>query len=251
MCWMRGGTCITDRSFHGTSRIEASKGKAKGKAEKPAAKGDKKVKRKGEKTQEADSTANASSEPSDAFVDMEAVTAKFEDVLARFARVANDARMGKTSPLVFDNLKVHIDGEDVPYPTVATTSIKGRNFLITLFDPQYANPVINAILGSNLNMNAQADPSNNYTLRSPLPPITTESKNESVKQLKQSYENYKNGLSKFSLSSIRADVKQKFKTVQRKSDDDTRLMNDFDKLHKKYTDKLLDSFKQAEIAILK
>ncbi|ODV79951.1 ribosome recycling factor [Suhomyces tanzawaensis NRRL Y-17324] len=191
-------------------------------------------------------------EPS-ALIDFEDATAKFKQVLEKFTKTANESKLGKTNPRIFDKLTVNVNDEEVPFTSVAQTSIKGRNFIVTLFDPASSKHVINTILGSGLNMNAQVDPANKYTLKVPLPPVNTETKKESVKQLKEVFEKMKNGSSKGSLASIRADVKNKFskQVKKQKSDAETKVLNDFEKLHKTYTEKLAEAFKAAETAILK
>jgi ribosome recycling factor len=188
-------------------------------------------------------------------IDMEDATTKFKSVVEKFTKQANEVKMGKANPRIFDKFTVTTHDGEVPFTSVAQTTVKGRNFIITLFDPANSKHVINTVLGSNLNLNAQVDPTNKFTLKVPLPPINTETKKESVKQLKETFEKFKHSPQKNqSLSAIRTDVKHKFQTKLKKkkpTDSEQKVLNDFEKLHKQYTDKLSEIFKAAETAIMK
>lgn len=232
--------CIPIRNFQ-FSPILAKKNKAKG--------GNK---NKSEVQEiEEDNTDNQVPE-----IDFDDATNKFKGVIERFSKQANEAKLGKTSPNIFDKLIVETANGEVGFTSVAQTTVKGRNFMITVFDPSNVKSIINAVLGSDLNMNPQIDPSNKQTLKVPLPPLTTESKKENAKQLKLVYERFKNGSGRAngSLATIRGDVKNKFQKQHKKkklSDAEEKVFKDFEKLHKQYTDKLTEVFKSAEQAILK
>lgn len=187
-------------------------------------------------------------------IDMDAAKQRLQAVIDRFAKHANEAKLGKTNPKVFDNLAVMTDHGEMPYTSVAQTSIKGRNFVITVYDPVNVKHIINAVLGSDLNLNPIADPSNKLTLKVPLPPITTESKKESVKELKATYEKLRNGsgLGKNgTLLSIRTDIRHKLTKNKKLDNAETEVWNDFEKVHKTYSVKLADLMKAAETTILK
>lgn len=187
-------------------------------------------------------------------IDFEKVKEKLQGVVERFSKHCNDAKLGKTNPKVFDHLMVKTDHGDMPYTSVAQTNVKGRNFIMTVYDPANTQHIINAVLGSDLNLNPVADPSNKLTLKVPLPPITTESKKESVKDLKTVYEKLKNGsgLSKIgSLSSIRADTRHKLTKNKKLTDIESSVWNDYEKIHKDYVSKLAALMKAAEEAIMK
>lgn len=190
-------------------------------------------------------------------LDFDKITSKFKNVLESFNKQATEAKLGKTNPTIFDKLKVEISGlEKLPFTSVAQTTIKGgRNFLITVFDPLHTQSIINAVLGSGLNMNPQRDPINKQTLMVPLPPPTVESRKEAAKSLKQIFEKSKNGSSSDTLAGVRSDVKNQITKHQKKkkklTDAENKLVKDFDKLHKEFTDKLNDAFKAAEKGLLK
>lgn len=186
-------------------------------------------------------------------IDIDEVTDKFKLVIEKFTKHSNEVKLGKANPRIFDKLLVDSNEGEVPFTSVAQTSVKGRNFIITVFDPINSKHIINTILGSGLNLNAQVDPANNYTLKVPLPPVNTETKKESVKTLKETFEKYKHG-SKSSLSSIRTDVKHKYQKQLKKkkpTDAQQKELDGFEKVHKQYNEKLGEILKAAEIAIMK
>lgn len=189
-------------------------------------------------------------------IDFKELEAKMQAVVDRFGKVANEAKLGKSNPLIFDNLTVKTADGDFPFTSTAQTAVKGRNFMITVFDPSNTKNIVSAILAANLNMTPIADPQNKQLIKVPLPPVTTDSKKETVKQLKESFEKLRNGPGGHSknahtLASIRGDIKKKLSKKVKKSDDETKAWNDFEKIHRKYCDKLQDVFKAAEKAIMK
>lgn len=198
---------------------------------------------------------NDDSEPNDSdgvTIDFTEVRAKFDKVLDKFTKRANEIKLGKTNPNMFDNLDIKLsDNQVYKFNTMAQTSIKGRNLMITVFDPSNNQSIINGILNSKLNLNPQLDPSTN-NLKVPLPPITTETKQENIKLLKNQFEQFKNSNSN-SLNSIRTDYKQKIskKLKQKKSDQDMDQLKQFEALHKEYLDQLMKVFKANESILLK
>lgn len=221
------------------------------------AKGNKKAKggKKGKKgsNEEVDEVEEAiDNEP---LVDFDDVNRKFTNIVERFTKYANEAKLGKTNPGIFDKLNVETSNGMVSFTSIAQTTVKGRNFIITVFDPSHVKDIINAVLGSNLNMNPQIDPNNKLSLKVPLPPLTTERKKENVKELKAAFEKFKNGTGKpnSSLGAVRSDVKNKMQkhTKKKLSDAEAKIANDFEKIHKQYVEKLTEIFKSAEQAILK
>ena len=189
-------------------------------------------------------------------IDFQDVTNKYKQVIEKFSKSANEMIMGKSTPAIFDKLKVEKDNTAVPFSAVAHASLKGRNFAITVFDPADVSHVVNAVLGSDLNMNPQVDPQNKQNLKVPMPPPTTETKMAHAKDLKQSFEKFKNGSGKpnSSLALVRSEVRDKFQKHTKKkslSDEEDRILKEAEKLHKQFTDKLVMSYKAAENAILK
>ncbi|CCE81710.1 Piso0_002375 [Millerozyma farinosa CBS 7064] len=231
---------VRSSQFH-TAMILSKKAKVKSGATNKAKKG----------AQVEENTDASSAEASN--IDFDDANAKFTSVLEKFKKHANDAKLGKTNPDIFDKLTIATSNGDVPFNQVAQSSIKGRNFVITVFDPSNSQSIVNSVLASDLNMNPQVDPTNKSTLKVPLPPVTTESKKENTKQLKAVFEKFKNG-GKVSLASVRSDFRNKFQKSSKKkrlSDEEEQIWKNFEKLHKEYTDKLSSIYKEAEQKILK
>lgn len=207
----------------------------------------KKKAKKGAKEPEVEETAAPPS------IDFDAVTKQFHSVIEKFTKQANEAKLGKTNPQLFDHLTVETAHGSSPYTAVAQTAVKGRNFIITVFDPSNVKHVVNSVLSSDLNMNPIADPSNKQMLKVPLPPVTTESKKEDVKHLKTVYEKFKNGSGgkNASLAAIRADLKNKVAKKKKLSDEETQVWKKVETIHKQYMDKLSAVLKAAETSIMK
>lgn len=189
-------------------------------------------------------------------INFDEVAQRFQSVLDKFTKHANESKMGKTNPQIFDNLQVETPDGELPYTAVAVTAVKGRNFIMTVFDPANVKHVVNAVLASNLNMNPVLDPSNKQMLKVPLPPVTTESKKESIRQLKAVFDKFKNGAggsgkNASTLSAIRADIKNKVSTKKKMSDQEQTIWKKVETVHKDYVKKLEDSFKAAETAMMK
>lgn len=175
-------------------------------------------------------------------LDWPQIHTKFSTILDRFTKKATEIKLGKTNPHMFDNLDILINNEPHKFNTLAQTSIKGRNLMITVYDPSHHQNIINGILNSKLNLNPQFDPVTN-TLKVPLPPITTETKQENIKVLKAQYEQFKNSNTN-SLNSVRLEYKQKFK--KKMSDEEMGEVKKFENLHKEYLGRLGEVYKVNE-----
>lgn len=163
----------------------------------------------------------------------------------------NEIKLGKSNPEIFDKLKVKSDGKPTLFTSVAQTSIKGgKNMSVTVFDPKDTKAVISAILASNMNLNPQLDPKNPQILKIPFSGSTADAKQATIKNLKDNYDLYKNGIDKNSLSSLRGDVMKQFKKSTL-TDDLKKAVANIEKLHKKFSDQLSEQFKSAEKALAK
>lgn len=216
------------------------------------------AKKKAKKNSKQQEDVNEDIEEQEVTIDFDHVTKNFETVLSKFNKAATDIKLGKLNPKIFDNLEVNIGShgqeELVPFTSVAQTSVKGRNFIINLFDASYGKHVINSIIGSGLNMSGTVDPTNKFQVKVPIPTITSETKQENAKQLKEIYESYKNNHKTNSLNSVRGEVRHKFQSQLKHSkisDAQHQLLKKLENLHKTYLDKLTEAFKTAEKSILK
>ncbi|CAH6718894.1 ribosome-recycling factor, mitochondrial [[Candida] jaroonii] len=184
-------------------------------------------------------------------IDLKEIETKFNKILDQFTKKTNEIKLGKSEPQMFDNLKIDIDNTKFKYTDLASTSIKGRNLVITVFDKSNNSKIISAILDSGLNLNPVQDQTNPNQLKIPLPPMTKDFKLQQSKLLKSQFERYKNGSP--SLNSIRLDYKKKFdkKMKNKKNDDDVKQFKNFELLHKTSLDKLSEIFKTNEKQLLK
>ena len=162
----------------------------------------------------------------------------------------------KLNPKIFDNLEVNIGNhgheELVPFTSVAQTSVKEETLLSTCL-MLVTKHVINSIIGSGLNMSGTIDPTNKFQIKVPIPNITTETKQENIKQLKEIFENLKNNHKSNSLNYVRSEARNKFQSSLKHnkiSDSQHQLLKKLETLHKTYVDKLTDAFKQAEKVFL-
>ncbi|KAI5954609.1 RRF1 [Candida jiufengensis] len=238
---IRSSSLIRPALFHTTTPLLKKKPNSK-----------QKIQKQDEKIQ-----AEAEEEVITPTIDFKDAETKFEKVLVKFDKLANEIKLGKLNPKIFDNIMVNIGNqsevEEVQFNSIAQTSVKGRNFIITMFDPSNAQALINAIIGSGLNMSGTVDPSNKFNIKIPLPPITTETKQNNLKQLKELFDKLKNNKSN-SLTSVRGDIRSKFQghlKNHRISDSENKQLNQLEKLHKLYIDKLQESFKNFEKLIMK
>lgn len=185
-------------------------------------------------------------------IDLKEIEADLAEVIEKFSKQATNVKIRKSNPQIFDRLVVETADGEMPYSALAQTNVKGRNFVLTVYDPANVQCIINAVLSSNLNLNPVVDPSNKLTLKVPLPPITTDSKKDSVKELKAVYEKFKNGLGKKgSLSGIRSTTRHKLSKNKKLDNTERAVWEDYEKLHKSYTAKLDTAMRAAELAIMK
>ncbi|RCK59124.1 Ribosome-recycling factor, mitochondrial [Candida viswanathii] len=242
----------TFHSFHTSPVSNAKRSSKKGKKRQQ----DEEEEEEEEGRQNAkDASAAQESEPT---IDLDHVTKSFETILGKFNKQATDIKLGKMSTKIFDEIDVNVGkrGEDivVPFTAVGQTNIQGRNYVINLYDEAYGQNVINAIMGSGLNMSGTIDPNNKFQIKVPIPPVTTESKEANAKRLKDVYEMYRNNQKTNSLNSVRAEARHKFQKklkLKKMTDTQHQILKKLEALHKTYADKLADSFKAAEKSILK
>lgn len=176
--------------------------------------------------------------------------AKYKECLEQHRKKVTETKLGAANPKVFDKLEVEINKKPQIFTSLAQTALKGRNLIITVFDPNNSKHIVSSVLGSGLNMNPETVPNFPQQLKVPLPPPTAESRQEIAKQLKADFEKFKNSSDKHSLSTARASAMKELKTFE-KTDTIKKISNDVEKLHKKYADELQTQFKAAEKSVVK
>ncbi|ANZ76258.1 BA75_03050T0 [Komagataella pastoris] len=170
---------------------------------------------------------------------------KFKLTLQEHQKKINEIKLGKSNPKIFDSLKVSIAKDLQPFPSVAQTTTKGRNLLVTVFDPSLVKHVVSSILSSGLNLNPEIDPKNPQLLKVPLTAPSAETKKETLKALKNNLEHYRHSITnRHSLASIRAHYLKEFKG--NKEDSIKKLVNEIEKVHKDYSNSIHEQFKKVE-----
>ncbi|SCU87922.1 LADA_0E07052g1_1 [Lachancea dasiensis] len=176
-------------------------------------------------------------------------TVGFDKSLELHKKSLNELRSGTSNPNIFDKLKVGKDGSK--FTDLATTSTKGKSSLVvTVFDPKDTKSIISSIMAAGLNLNPERIPNNEQQLKISLPPPTTETRKQMCKKLKEVFEEYRNSANKNSLGHVRAEILKELKKIDKKNDSVKKIIQDLEKLHKEYTGRLQDSFKQAEKSVL-
>lgn len=182
-------------------------------------------------------------------IPFEKYTKRFEQCVERFSKQVAEVKAGKANTQLFDNLAVATGDGEANFRSVAQTSIAGRNFVITVFDPANRKHVVSAVLASSLNLNPVADKTNPQILKIPLPPVSAESRKNDIAQLKAVMDKHKVG-GKDSLAAIRAEARQKY-YKRSMTDDENKAWTKLEELHKKFADKIAETFKGAEKALSK
>lgn len=172
------------------------------------------------------------------------LTTKFDKSVELYQKELNEKRQGSFNPKIFDKLELK-NGR--VFKDMATTAMKGKgSLLVTVFDPNEVKNIVSAILAADLNLNPERVPSNNQQLKIPLPPPTTESKQQLCKELKAVFERYKQSPLKFSLGHIRNEVMKELKSLQKKDESIKKIIQHVEKIHKEYVNKMTEQLKQAE-----
>jgi ribosome recycling factor len=174
----------------------------------------------------------------------------FKESIDQFKKKTNETKQGNSNSKIFDQLEVPVNHKETsPFTSVAQTSLKGRNLIITVFDPNNVKHVVSSVLSSGLNMNPQTVPNFPQQLKVALPPPTAETRKEIAAALKKDFEHFKQSPSKHSLSSARANALKELKAFE-KNDKVKKVSQDVEKLHKKYVEELQKQFKTAEKSVL-
>lgn len=168
----------------------------------------------------------------------------FENTLELHKKKSNEFRQGVANPRIFDELKLQNGSK---FPEVASTSSKGKNaLLVTVYDPKDTKQVISAIMAAGLNLNPERIPNNDQQLKISLPPMTTEVRTRMCRDLKKIFEEYKNSSCKDSLGYVRGEILKDLKKLAKQNDSVRKAVQDVEKVHKEYVNKMQQQLAQAE-----
>ncbi|CAR29780.1 hypothetical protein ZYGR_0AD04640 [Zygosaccharomyces rouxii] len=168
----------------------------------------------------------------------------FENTLELHKKKLNEFKQGVANPRIFDELKLQNGSK---FSEAASTSTKGKNaLLVTVYDPKDTKHVISTIMAAGLNLNPERVPNNDQQLKISLPPMTTETRTRMCKDLKKVFEEYKNSSSKDSLGHVRGEILKDLKKLAKKNDSVRKAVQDVEKVHKDYVNKMQQQLAQAE-----
>lgn len=215
------------------------------------------AKKKGGKKDNSSKHQEAAAESSSSIaseLDTKDIKKKMQESVEHFKERVTVIRQGKLTPSVIEAImiKTH-DKTEEPLGQIARVALKGpRNMTITVYDPLNVKHITAAVIASDLNLNPQPDPkSPEQILRIPLPPVTSETKKEIVKSLKQEFEHWKNSPAKKSLSTVREAALKSAKKLDLSKDDMFKTKTEVEDLFKEASKNLSDALKQAENAVMK
>ena len=167
------------------------------------------------------------------------VSADLTKLLEQQKKTLAETAKGRNDVKIFDSLTV---GKE-KFTNVASTSQKGKNLLIiTVFDPKNSKNVVSAILGANLNLNPERIPDNDQQLKVVLPPVTQESRNQTLKLLKKYNDEFKSG----PFANVRNKYLKDLKPYGFKNEDAKKCSKEIEKVYKDFGDKLLQQYKAVE-----
>ncbi|WP_160122123.1 ribosome recycling factor [Rhodovarius lipocyclicus] len=152
-------------------------------------------------------------------------------------------RTGRASPALLEPIRVEIYGAVTPLNQVANVSVGGPGLLnVQVYDRGQVKAVEIAIRDSGLNLNPQSE---GQTIRVPLPPLTTERRNELSKQAAK----YAEG-AKVALRNVRRDGMEQGQGWKKKSliseDEVKRLEKEIQTLTDDYVKKVDAAFAEKD-----
>lgn len=208
---------------------------------------------KGSKKSAPAESADEETAPILDLIKLDEVATKMENSLTHFKDRCSVLRQGKYTPAALEDIMVSTSSHsEEPIKNIARVALKGpRNMTITAFDANNVKHIISAVLAANMNLNPQPDPKQEQVLRVPLPPSTSETKKEIVKNIKHEYEHWRNSKTKNSLTSIREDAMKVLKKAGASKDEERTVKTKIEDIFKTHANKLADIYKQAETATMK
>lgn len=155
-------------------------------------------------------------------------------------------RTGRATPALLDGIRVDYYGSPVPLKQIATVSApEPRLLVVQPYDKSSLGDVEKAIQKADLGLNPGND---GQIIRIPIPPLTDERRQELVRKVKKTGEEYK-----VSIRNIRRDSNEELKSLEKSKeaseDEMHRGQSEVQKLTDSYIEKIdeLLSTKEKEI----
>lgn len=175
--------------------------------------------------------------------DIKSYESRMAQALAHFEDEAKKIRTGRANPGMLDGIVVEAYGAKMPLLQVATIVVPEPQLLqINPFDPSNLQAIVKAIRDEqSLGFNPSDD---GRVIRVPIPPLTTERRQQIVKQLGEKVEDCRIALRNVRHDALK-DAKTKKDAKELSEDDAKRAEKSLDEIMKTMQAKL-DSFAKAK-----
>ncbi|MCD6578820.1 ribosome recycling factor [bacterium] len=156
-------------------------------------------------------------------------------------------RTGRANPTLLDNIKIEYYGEKTLLRQIAGIQIpEPRLIVIQPWDKTIINNIEKAILEGNIGVTPQND---GVVIRLPFPPLSEETRRESLKITKQTTEKYKVGVRNVRHDEIEM-IKQMEKDKDITEDERGKGIKEIDKITGEFISKIDETLKEKEKEIL-
>lgn len=178
-----------------------------------------------------------------------------EDVKNRMAKALlalDDAfkrvRTGRAHPSLLDSVMVPYYGSDTPLKQLANITVEdGRTLVVTPWEKHMIPELERAIMKSNLGLNPSTS---GQVIRLPMPSLTEETRRDLIKTVRAEAEH-----SRVAVRNIRRDANNDFKELLKDKeiteDDESRALDDVQKLTDKFIQDIDAKLKTKEEELLK
>jgi ribosome recycling factor len=149
--------------------------------------------------------------PTDVTALKQDLTRRMEGAMETLKKEFSGLRTGRASPALLEPVRVEAYGSVTPLNQVANISVAGPGLLaVQVWDKGLAKAVESAIREANLGLNPQAE---GQVIRVPLPPLTTERRNELAKAAARYAEQ-----TRVAVRGVRRDGMEQIKAAGKKSE---------------------------------
>jgi ribosome recycling factor len=172
---------------------------------------------------------------------------EFNKVLDFFKKEMSSIRVGRASPSLVENIKV--DAYSTPMPLIQLASIQmpePRLLLIQPWDKNLIKEIEKAINASDLGVHAIVDAN---VIRINFPPLTEETRKETVKKLHQKMEEAKIQI-RVHREKIKENINQKEKDKEISEDEKFKMIEELDEAVKDYNGKLKELSDKKELEVM-